>query len=130
MNKKQEHTPGPWIMVENGANDFITIEGRGSVVHQEDLGGIPDEMSSAGRERLIDELFANARLIAEAGTVAAETGKTPRQLADERAELLQLVELLLGDVDYMITCSEGLKQLAWMRHAKAIRRVLKKAEEK
>jgi phage shock protein A len=38
---------------------------------------------------------ANAALIAEAGTVYHETGRTPRQLADERAEAIQSVDDLL-----------------------------------
>lgn len=38
------------------------------------------------------EVEANAALIAEAGTVANETGLTPRQLADQRAELLAALE--------------------------------------
>ena len=36
-----------------------------------------------------------ARLIAEAGTVATETGLTPRQLADQRAELLAALECVM-----------------------------------
>ena len=44
---------------------------------------------------------ANARLIAEAGTVANETGKTPRQLADENKELLEaLQEIKKGEGAY------------------------------
>ena len=37
---------------------------------------------------------ANARLIAEAGTVLHETGLTPRQLAEQRAELLEALQRL------------------------------------
>jgi hypothetical protein len=42
-----------------------------------------------------DERAANARLIAEAGTVTTETGLTPRQLAEQRAELLAALESVL-----------------------------------
>ena len=38
-----------------------------------------------------EEACANAHLIAEAGNVYHETGLTPRQLADQRAELLALL---------------------------------------
>lgn len=38
----------------------------------------------------------NARLIAEAGTVASETGYTPRQLAYHKAELLDVLEDILA----------------------------------
>jgi len=40
------------------------------------------------------EAEANAALIAEAGTVAHETGKTPRQLAEENRELLKALKQL------------------------------------
>lgn len=40
------------------------------------------------------ECEANARLIAEAGTVAHETGLTPRQLAKQRDDLLAALEEL------------------------------------
>lgn len=40
--------------------------------------------------------LANAVLIAEAGTVLHETGRTPRQLVDERAELLAALRELLA----------------------------------
>ena len=42
------------------------------------------------------EAEANAALIAEAGTVANETGLTPRQLANQRAELLAAIQALLA----------------------------------
>lgn len=38
------------------------------------------------------EAEANAKLIAEAGNVTNETGKTPRQLADENKELLNALK--------------------------------------
>ncbi len=42
---------------------------------------------------------ANAALIIEAGTVYHETGRTPRQLADERAELLAALKSLASFTD-------------------------------
>ena len=39
------------------------------------------------------EAAANAELIAEAGTVKNETGFSPRQLAEQKAVLLELVKL-------------------------------------
>ena len=47
-----------------------------------------------------DEANANAGLIAEAGTVATETGLTPRQLADQRADLLAACEDIENEADY------------------------------
>lgn len=43
-----------------------------------------------------DTAEANARLIAEAGTVAHETGLTPRQLAEQRKELLEAATTLIA----------------------------------
>jgi len=42
---------------------------------------------------------ANARLIAEAGTVAHETGLTPRQLAEQRDELVKALQWALAELD-------------------------------
>lgn len=42
---------------------------------------------------------ANAKLIAEAFNVANETGKTPRQLANERTGLLEALKWAIGDMD-------------------------------
>ena len=42
----------------------------------------------------LEERDANAALIAEAFNVANETGLTPRQLADQRAELLVAAQML------------------------------------
>lgn len=41
-----------------------------------------------------DEETANAQLIAEAGTVKNETGFSPRQLANQKAELLEALEAM------------------------------------
>ena len=58
--------------------------------------------------------LANAKLIAEAGTVANETGKTPRQLYDENKILLEAINKIAlrgGDL-------EGLRELtAFERYA-------------
>ena len=45
------------------------------------------------------EAEENASLIAEAGTVANETGLTPRQLADQRAELLAALQKIIAADD-------------------------------
>jgi hypothetical protein len=42
-----------------------------------------------------NEALANARLIAEAGTVFHETGLSPRQLAERCAELVEAIEMLM-----------------------------------
>ena len=51
----------------------------------------------SGRTR--DEIEANSQLLLEAGTVANETGLSPRQLADQRAELLAALKCMLSLAD-------------------------------
>lgn len=68
LNQEVGHTAGPWF-----ADDiFVSSSER----KHEIVSGCSPDISR-------EELRANARLIAEAGTVAHETGMTPRQLADE-----------------------------------------------
>lgn len=43
----------------------------------------------------LEKMRTNAQLIAEAGTVANETGKTPRQLADDNKVLLEALGSIL-----------------------------------
>jgi hypothetical protein len=47
-----------------------------------------------------DNAKANAELIAEAGTVAHETGFSPRQLAEQRKILLAHIEKLAEDLEF------------------------------
>ena len=70
-----KHTPGPWVVGEDG----YLRGGNGDVF---------------GRLYLGEHYDANARLITGAGTVATETGLTPRQLADQRTELLEALREL------------------------------------
>ncbi|TXH55114.1 MAG: hypothetical protein E6Q97_09435 [Desulfurellales bacterium] len=75
-------TPGPWFVDGSGASAIV----RGG-----------DMTIVAVRHRLDKHTHeANARLIAEAGTVNHETGKTPRQLADELAEESAIREHMAG----------------------------------
>lgn len=48
-------------------------------------------------ECITDHVYtlSDTKLIAEAGTVASETGKTPRQLADINKELLEALKLMI-----------------------------------
>lgn len=76
-------TPGPWSIHEGGA-------GYGHI-----RDGNYRSLASYG-DASIDraESKANARLIAEAGTVHHETGLSPRQLAEHRAELLAALTMV------------------------------------
>ena len=62
-----------------------------------------------------DEEQANAKLIAEAGTVANETGFTPRQLAEQKAELLEACKKMQGiqDEHPTATCSDIVAAIDW-----------------
>ena len=96
-------TKGDWGYFHNG-NYFEVRSNNGltpyiSIFHfnKSEFNGI-DEVCEK------EEAEANAQLIAEAGTVANETGKTPRQLADDNKVLLealnQLVEKCLQSDGY------------------------------
>ena len=86
-----KHTKGKWRPIDLGVNDY----GVSVWSVRTSTEGVAGEISS----RDDFEAEANARLIAEAGTVANETGKTPRQLADERDELLKALKDLVDIVD-------------------------------
>ena len=85
--KALQITPGPWGVVENymAEGDF----------HPH--GVFADFAPSGHKMPAMADSPANANLIAEAGTVANETGKTPRQLADENAKLREACEALLTE---------------------------------
>lgn len=68
-------TKGPWKLIWNGG---VGPNERSMICK-------PDGANA-------DEARANARLIAEAGTVYHETGLTPRQLAEQRGELVAALE--------------------------------------
>lgn len=69
------------------------------------------------------EREANAKLIAEAGTVANETGKTPKQLAEENHEMLKALQEFLR-----VTHGRGVVGHQVLAHSLA-KRAIKKATE-
>lgn len=89
---KPTPTPGPWFSTP-------TIGKYGHVSSSNTLG------ADCGGDIAVvwgvkGNAEADARLIAEAGTVAHETGLTPRQLAEQRAELLAEAIELLRNAEY------------------------------
>lgn len=84
---KQQHTPGPWHVEAIDAYD-----GDGP-----SLFGVchPETVCAA---TTVCNVFstADAHLIAEAGTAKHETGLTPRQLAEQRAELLAALKEVIA----------------------------------
>lgn len=91
MSNGFEGTKGPW---EFHALAHSAVIGADRVLVA-NCGGHADNRRD--EDELIAEQNANARLIIEAGNVANETGLTPRQLAEQRAELLSACERLLSD---------------------------------
>ena len=84
------HTPGPWNVCKDGSLGSVESASGKMVAQAQQI------TAPAGLDM---ERLANARLIAEAGTVAHETGLTPRQLAEQRAELLEALQDLVAQVD-------------------------------
>mgnify|MGYP001605568307 CR=1 FL=1 len=78
-------TKGPWHSISNGGDGRI-IGPEGQFVADTIPRDSADPPSNPGEQAF------NARLIAEAGTVAHDTGLAPRQLADQRAELLAMLK--------------------------------------
>jgi hypothetical protein len=72
-------TKGAWEQCDPGA--YSDFDGDSVVI-------LGDDRRICVVQGSHSEAIANAALIAEAGTVANKTGVTPRQLADQRAELL------------------------------------------
>lgn len=101
-------TPGPW---EAGTRTVTAPETEGR------LG-----MSLTLHGGNVDDNRANARLIAEAGTVYHETGLTPRQLAEQRAELLSVVDRLCkqfyaAGIGYLKNSDDPAEKLHYMARA-------------
>jgi len=84
-------TPGPWSV--NGSHKYWSVSNAQKI---EDLGGIVKtldcDLVSVISECDPLEMQSNAVLIADAGTVYHETGKTPSQLAEENKILLSALE--------------------------------------
>lgn len=81
-------TPGPWSTKKNGFNECAVVAGNGVWITY-----------VAGEHQKSSTQEANARLIAEAGTVHHETGKTPRQLQDALSVLEQERSVLADEVE-------------------------------
>lgn len=73
----EKPTPGPWFECREGFST-VYVEARIG-------GGMLQEVAACGPTQAgQDQQTANARLIAEAGTVYHEYGLTPRELAEQR----------------------------------------------
>ena len=75
------------------------------------------------------EYEANAKLIAEAGTVANETGFTPRQLADQKAKLLEALNTVYDMIDEIAIENGTKRQFDLLKLARLnIEQAIKNAE--
>ncbi|MGG4053519.1 hypothetical protein ABEW79_17910 [Delftia tsuruhatensis] len=80
MSEASKPTPGPWFEHREGFST-VYVEARIG-------GGMVQEVAACGPTDAGQyQQAANARLIAEAGTVHHETGLTPRQLVEQRDAL-------------------------------------------
>lgn len=106
---KLSHTPGPWKLkgeVSKYASGVDFVDVGTEVQFIATVHGLSERQARA-----------NAALIAEAGTVATETGMTPRQLVDSRTELLDMVHKYDDEVQRLkgirAELLEALQNLMW-----------------
>jgi len=87
-------TPGPWKYSFEGSDPswaIVTGQGGAIIANVNSETG-PDAVSAPAMRQMPAD--ANARLIAEVGTVYHETGLTPRELAEQVQELRKLKGLV------------------------------------
>jgi hypothetical protein len=120
MSEAIKPTPGPWEVRGIGGpweqRLPIRAPNWGVVAH---VGVDPGLPHWDGPQR------ANARLIAEAGTVHHETGLTPRQLVERVKELEKALNGLLQEVD--LAGLGTAKDFGWPRVTSAARAALPKS---
>lgn len=88
MSEQVKPTSGPWVW--NGADAVWNTDGSGSDDRPQIMvADLKTAVLSRYAAESQDERHANGKLIAEAGTVYHETGLSPRQLAEQREELLE-----------------------------------------
>ena len=87
-----------------------------------DLGPSGDKIVTAEDiDGNIHTRIANAELVCEAFNVAHETGRTPRQLADERAELVEVIENAMGFIPMMLDeAGFDEEDEDWVGHLRAV----------
>lgn len=92
-------TPGEWFA-------SLTSRPRGTIYIDAQLrDGVIQEIAACGPTETQGQQEKNAALFVEAGTVANETGLTPRQLAEQRAELLAVLQKIMQQIkksDYLL----------------------------
>jgi hypothetical protein len=86
MMSEMNITKGEWLVSK--VNDTLVID-----EHKNEI-----SITLGEYDEEYEKMEANAKLIAEAGTVANETGLTPRQLLEQRDELLFILKQMVSVV--------------------------------
>jgi hypothetical protein len=106
MSDKLKITPGPWKVMYSHKDhqDFLAVWTADT--KEGTIGSPICKVSPHHSETETDR--ANAELIAEAGTVTNESGYTPKELLEQRDELVEALEGVMR-VDGFHLSSEGHK---------------------
>ncbi len=94
MSEAMKPTPGPWIADDNESYSPWHIWSRMTPTGHGEPGRLIAAVIGAD-----DQADDDACLIAEAGTVFHETGLSPRQILEQRDELLAAVRNLCDEQD-------------------------------
>ena len=133
-------TKGEWHVFDQRDSHMLSLGWEGPLDDQIIISAVSakEAIESGGRnaviarikfenrtEKLGESNLADALLIAEAGTVANETGLTPRQLADQNKELLAALapfaEIQTGFAEYLSQDFERAKiKVADVQFARAV----------
>lgn len=93
MSEAMKPTPGPWSVFEHSwCETSISAPSTDNAICLLDINHATEESQEADEA----QMAANARLIAEAGTVFHETQCTPRQLAERVKELEEALRALVA----------------------------------
>ena len=118
MSEAIKPTPGPWIVSPYA--DGFEVDGPGGICIAQ-----AQQLKPIRKKEDHDQRKANARLIAEAGTVRHETGLSPRQLVGRVKELEEALNGLLQEVD--LAGLGTAKDFGWPRVTSAARAALSKS---
>ena len=105
MKAKLKDMLGSWHTHENVVHATQKIGGTGNIRH------LAIAMIDPRPTLTMSTAIAIAQLIAEAGTVATETGLTPRQLAEQRQELLEACKQAKAILEHVFNCQDTVRDL-------------------
>ncbi len=94
MDYKKHITKGEWLIYPHG-----NIVNPNHDSKKGDISTIAQCYMGINVPLTLEEAKANAQLIAEAGTVCNECGKTPRELLEERNSLIEALKDCIDFID-------------------------------